>query len=712
MPKPSIPIESTSERFLQLFALSGFAIAQPLFEILARQTEFLIARGGHGSEILILTASLLLLPPMLLSLLEFALGLISRRAANGLHLIFVFALVFLIASAALVHREGLGSLGAVALASAAGAIVISLYLGSGVTRGLFRALSPAPIVLAVIFLTSEGVGALLRASPNAPGSAVQVRSQIPIVVIVLDELPLSSLLKGPREISSEYYPNFARMAETSTWYPKAVATGSHTTIALPILLTGKYPPEKPALPIRAHHPENLFSLLEASYAMHVVESRSLLYLSDREDKFDDGRVGPRRPTTTSLLADLSLIYLHLVAQESIRSGLPDISTTWGGFQRKPASSETMSIIDEATQERLFRRGELFGPVAAIRRFQRMIETAKGGRDFFFVHTSFPHAPWEYLPDGRRYSPTDEYTKRAMRWVTKPWWPSDAFRRHLLQTGYADQLLGEMIESLKTAGLYDEALVIVVADHGISFWPHQRVRVPNRHPHVEDIVNVPLFVKYPHQTTARVDDRVAESVDLLPTIAELLEIEVPWTLDGCSLLRRDCPELEKIRTYYASNHKIIPWFFAPAVLDRNETLERKFDLLGGGPNASSFYAFGPYSDWVGKSISSLAAGDGQQGIALLDAETRATLQSVDGRGLPVRFTAILQTETLSEDAPQIAIEVDGVIASIVPAPSKDGDDHRIAALLPPKMLGARNSSLKLYRIDGPLAAPTLHSLRLK
>ena len=83
------------------------------------------------------------------------------------------------------------------------------------------------------------------------------------------------------------------------------------------------------------------------------------------------------------------------------------------------------------------------------------------------------------------------------------------------------------------GLYDRALVIVVADHGLSFWPNEPVRVAEEK-NWADILAVPL-VKVPHQRMSVVSDRNVEIIDVLPTIADILGAELPWVIDGRSVL---------------------------------------------------------------------------------------------------------------------------------------------------------------------------------
>ena len=74
----------------------------------------------------------------------------------------------------------------------------------------------------------------------------------------------------------------------------------------------------------------------------------------------------------------------------------------------------------------------------------------------------------------------------------------SWQRHLLQAGAADKLVGEVIDRLKETGMYRRAMVVVMADHGVSFRmgsTDRRTIVPAN---ARDIAPIPLFVKYPKQ----------------------------------------------------------------------------------------------------------------------------------------------------------------------------------------------------------------------
>ncbi len=99
--------------------------------------------------------------------------------------------------------------------------------------------------------------------------------------------------------------------------------------------------------------------------------------------------------------------------------------------------------------------------------------AAGQRDLFVEHALLPHGPSRFLPSGREYRPVanpDALRDEQRRWLESPLLVDQALQHHLLQVGYVDTLVGALLRRLKAVGLYDRALVVVVADHGISFEP--------------------------------------------------------------------------------------------------------------------------------------------------------------------------------------------------------------------------------------------------
>jgi len=157
----------------------------------------------------------------------------------------------------------------------------------------------------------------------------------------------------------------------------------------------------------------------------------------------------------------------------------------------------------------------------------------------------PHRPLRYLPSGRVYTKEKfvkglELVKGLGRDSTGKAWQGQqvlADRMHqrlLLQIGFADKLIGQLISEMKSSSIYEESLLIVVADHGISFQQNVPVRYPTPE-NFGEVAFVPLLIKYPLQDHAKQEEFNAETIDILPTIIDVIGAKTSWDFDGRSLL---------------------------------------------------------------------------------------------------------------------------------------------------------------------------------
>ncbi len=180
-----------------------------------------------------------------------------------------------------------------------------------------------------------------------------------------------------------------------------------------------------------------------------------------------------------------------------------------------------------------------GPFADRRliRARRFIESIQKSSDptLHFLQVALPHGYYDYLPTGQFYAPFQDLDGR--RGPSKPlqsdFYCDLAQQRYLLQVGLVDRLVGELVEHLKQVGLYDDAMIVITSDHGVSFRHSDPLRIMTEK-NYPDLAAIPLFIKMPHQITGQLSDRVASTVDLLPTIADALGIRVPWKTDGVPL----------------------------------------------------------------------------------------------------------------------------------------------------------------------------------
>jgi len=692
---------------LHLVGLCSFAFAQPIFDLLGRHAEFFVSRNSDFSEIVGLTFALIALPPLLAAALLWGARSLSERLARALDDVLVAALAALIALPPLLRAAALPEVASVGMAIALGVAAAAAYARFAGVRVAFRVLAVAPFVFAALFLGRDDIRKLAFPDETTAAGQATISGNVPIVLVVFDELPLASLLAADGSIDSVRYPAFARFAAGSTWFRGVSAVSSRTNLAVPAILTGRYPPPERKLPIRADHPENLFSLLDAAYQLNVIETETQLHT--RAAREDPSRSGPR-----SLVADIAVLYAHMLAPSALRDSLPAITDAWGGFGDDLESSDEADVGEESRRPHVHKRNRVAANVAAFERFTRSIGPLPDGdpRVLHFIHVALPHGDWQLLADGRSYLPNQRYGYVDGRWLPAPWWSTDAYRRHLLQLVYTDRLLGELLERLHATGVYDPALVILTADHGASFWPGDSFRKPAKIEHPEDLLSVPLFIKLPHQRDAAVDDRFAESVDLLPTIAEAIGATLPFPVDGCSLISTRCPPRTARRLYIETVFRTPKRMdFEPGVVGRDATLRRKLALFGSGDQGSGLIRAGFGAGVVNRSVDSFAQRSGVAGVVRIDPTLQRLLAGgIPGR-VPARIVGRLELAEPGPDVARVAVAVDGVIRAVVPAPDDGVTGPRIAALLPPDSMPASAEALALYLIVGARGDEALQPLAL-
>lgn len=88
---------------------------------------------------------------------------------------------------------------------------------------------------------------------------------------------------------------------------------------------------------------------------------------------------------------------------------------------------------------------------------------------------------------------------------------------------ADAKFGDFIEELKNLGLFKKTIIILTADHGTEFYEHKRF--DHGFSLYEELIHVPLVIYLPGEEGGRVINDQARSIDLMPTILDLLKIKV-------------------------------------------------------------------------------------------------------------------------------------------------------------------------------------------
>ena len=95
------------------------------------------------------------------------------------------------------------------------------------------------------------------------------------------------------------------------------------------------------------------------------------------------------------------------------------------------------------------------------------------------------------------------------------------------------LIGGLISSLKNYGLDRKTLIIITADHGNEFLEHGGVGHGGQL--YDESIHVPLILFLPDLVKGKRVKELAQSIDILPTLLDLLGIPVPYQAQGISLV---------------------------------------------------------------------------------------------------------------------------------------------------------------------------------
>ncbi|HYY21612.1 MAG TPA: sulfatase-like hydrolase/transferase [Thermoleophilaceae bacterium] len=683
---------------LHVGALWTLAVAEPLFDLIRKNPDFLAARGLQGGDVVLFALALALAPPLILWGLEALAWLIDHRAQRALHLLFMAALAGLIAIQALKKTSLDGSVAVIALSAVIGVAAAALYSRAAPVRSFVTVLSPAPLVFLLLFLFISPIKDLVLPA-GASASDVQVSGSVPVVMVVFDEVATPALEDAHGRIDPVLYPNLASLARNGTWFRYATAPTDETTTATPAIMTGSLP-KRHGLPILSQYPHNLFTLLGRSYRMIVSQEATDLCPRNLCQEPTRGSLAQRE---RSLASDTGLVYLHMIAPPHIESDLASVSSTLGGFAGDNGRTRVATPVEKHTG-----RTPVLHELAGGRpeRFERLVGTIERRplKTLYFKHSLLPHVPFQYLPSGRRYWSRPHEAIPGI--VDAPSWGNDfllaqAYQRHLLQMQFADRLLGTLLRRLKQVGLYDRALIVVTADNGESFLHHA-----NRHEvtpqNFEDIADTPLIIKAPGERRGRIDDRHVSTIDILPTIADLLHIRLPWRVDGTSLWRRGAPIPQDVEMFQRSGRRLTESF--PEFKRRvRASLDRKLRLFGSDGAGPGLYGIGPEPALLGRPVGSPPRGGLSASINLAGA-----YRSVDLRS---GFVPALITGAISGPGTpgrrDIAVAVNGRIVATAPSFELAGSHtENFSALVPESTFRQGDNRVQILWVRGGPAQPQL------
>jgi hypothetical protein len=486
---------TTVLQLLELIGITGLAFTEPVISILDRGAPYLASFRLRRADF-VLSIVIVAFGP---ALGAFAIAQLARLVGDGLsavvHAIFLGVFTGLFVNSVAKHGARLRIRYQFVLLVLTSAISALLYWQFVNLERVLIALMPLAIVVVIRFLSSKRLDKILVqwAAEDEPVTVTQPHR---VVMIVFDELPLMSLLDGAGGID-DAFPNFQRLANEAHWLRNTTSMSASTRRAVPAIMTGRFP-RRGLFPTTRDHPRSVFSMLEGTYRLNVHESL----------------------TQVAAVSSASTVTgWRALTGEAFRLG----------YRYSSPLHDEKDKFGGQTPDQYFGDRRLFrNPLTAGERFlETLVPSDEPVLDF--LHMLLPHRPWHYCGAGRHYG-----APRVEGVVDDKCLSDEAVRagrqRHLLQLQATDWFLGQIVERLRAIDAYDDALMIVVADHGVSLRKDepQRAVTPGNY---EELLWVPLFIKAPHQREGVVDDRASMTLDILPTIAEHLGIALSWDIEG-------------------------------------------------------------------------------------------------------------------------------------------------------------------------------------
>lgn len=680
-----------THRALEILALTSFACAQPLFDVLGHQATFFVAHRVSGLALLGFAAVVLLMPPIVLLGVVAAATRVAPSAGRAVHQLVIgtlLAMTVIPPLARALHWQ--------TPAWCAGALLLTGltawgYRRSRIARETFAWAAAAPVGFLAVFLVGSPARPLLftagnRAQASTPFGAAAISgndavapaatSDAPIVLLVLDELPLAALQRTDGSIDGARFPHFARLASRATWYPRAVTNADGTAYALPALLTGSWLRE-PRLPTAEALPNNLLAYFARHHAVYADEFLTAFCKQERCGGQPKGRF-------RSLLSDAAVVYLHATLPSSLaQAHLPSLSGRWSDFTE--IEGEPRPTLDA-----MVRGTTVSNETERFSTFLEQLAPLRGPR-LWYLHLGLPHVPWRFLPSGQAYyggavaglAPEES-------WQLDPRATDHALQRFLLQLTFVDRLLGRLLDRLHETGLDETSLLIVAADHGESFragGPRRDVDATN----ARDVLSIPLFVKYPGQRDGLIDRRSAALVDIVPTIMHVLGVPLPWPVDGRSLRG---PESSHPSAVFTRAHGLVTIDAERA--GPSELSTRIASLFSGDGHPDDLYRIGEHRTLLGQSASTSIDHSARRLDVRVHVDQPEAYQDVDPQSiwLPAMFTATL-TGPLPAGSP-VAVALNGTIAGL--GWTLEGQrTPRVTVLLAPHFFRRGRNRLEIFNV---------------
>lgn len=363
-------------------------------------------------------------------------------------------------------------------------------------RGRLEVALPAGADRVTLAVEGSPRGLFLLGAPRLVADE-RPRGVPPVILITLDTTRRDAL--GAYGAPPGSTPNLDRFAETATVYDAAVSTTSWTLPSHASMFTGLYPSRHGAGVSRRWlppEPPNLARLLRARGLVPLGVAGGLM----TSHQFGMGR-------------DFAFYRNPRGGRQTPGDQLTDLA---------------VGLLDETRGETPFLFANYFDPHAPY----AAPEPFPGRSGVPAARSALRDPLWRRAAEGDRRAWAKLVIGEGPHTEAGLAWARAAYRA---EVAFMDHQVGRLFDALRRRGLWDDALVVVVSDHGELLGDHGYLTHGYRLD--AELVEVPLLVKEPGQREGRRSGALVSVADLFPTLLAIAGVEAPAS-DGRPLGRPD------------------------------------------------------------------------------------------------------------------------------------------------------------------------------
>jgi len=195
--------------------------------------------------------------------------------------------------------------------------------------------------------------------------------------------------------------------------------------------------------------------------------------------------------------------------------------------------------------------------------EKQVKLGRKDKIFLWIDSFDPHEPWDPPEEYYRLYEVPEYKGLPIIWAGGFIENFTIEEVRHIRAQYAgeitlvDKWVGMFLEKVEELGLLDNTLIVILSDHGEPLGEHGIIKKVRPWPY-EELSRIPLIIRHPEEGQGRRIKTFVDTTDIMPTILDFLEIEIPNNIHGRSLMPLILGEEKELRNFAISGHYGNSW----------------------------------------------------------------------------------------------------------------------------------------------------------